>query len=568
MKPLHWKRLLLRPSDTEDRVVWRSVNELPFDKEQFTQLFSARKAARKTMAPDEAGAGAKAASGIVRVLDPKRSNHVAIAARSLPPADTLVRAIKTLDSALISKDQLMKLRSLLPLDEEVSAIQAADDSIREAGEGGKLDAPERLLLALASVAAAAARCRVWYFTWTFREKLAAEKPKLELVSRALAQLRRSRGIPALLGLVLSLGNYLNGGNRQRGQADGFNFVTLSKLDGFKDSAGKMSLLRYIATFVVQAANKMGEGRAYSHPDLKHIARLPSEVPLIKEAKTVDLAEIESALQKIANELESTHTSANQVLRTADSSDPFHEKIPPFFSRAKFLLEDARGKFEETHNSFVDIRTYFSAPDDMSPTLFFQVFCDLVIPLDRYMKKAQKVIDDTHRKSVKGAAKGEVTPRTRKAAQVKRVGDMNRVLSDLKAGNMDAASIKQAHAALGGFRGKPGSNPLAKKSADGGGKAQLDALALRAKQRLAEKQRMADEAKRVDKAALNKYEAELGGVIARKKEGGPSDELADRLAKRRETEKDAIGSSFRQAKPPLAMNTEYGNGRSRKNSEAT
>lgn len=39
----------------------------------------------------------------------------------------------------------------------------------------------------------------------------------------------------VLGLVLAFGNFMNGGNRTRGQADGFNLDILPKLKDVKSS---------------------------------------------------------------------------------------------------------------------------------------------------------------------------------------------------------------------------------------------------------------------------------------------------------------------------------------------
>lgn len=43
----------------------------------------------------------------------------------------------------------------------------------------------------------------------------------------------SESLKTVLGIILALGNYMNGGNRQRGQADGFGLEILSKLRDVK-----------------------------------------------------------------------------------------------------------------------------------------------------------------------------------------------------------------------------------------------------------------------------------------------------------------------------------------------
>lgn len=46
----------------------------------------------------------------------------------------------------------------------------------------------------------------------------------------------------IMGLILAFGNYMNGGNRTRGQADGFGLEILPKL---KDVKSRVSTLGFI-----------------------------------------------------------------------------------------------------------------------------------------------------------------------------------------------------------------------------------------------------------------------------------------------------------------------------------
>jgi len=108
-----------------------------------------------------------------------------------------------------------------------------------------------------------------------------------------------------------------------------------------------------------------------------------------------------------------------------------------------------------------------------------------------------------------------------------------------------------------------------------GKAGIDALALRAKQRLEERQRERDEAKRVDDAAVKQYESELSSSRQREKRdvavknvddrmmkvkmnesrgkaSSASPELAAVLAKRKnESDMGTLGSAFRKRKVLLS-----------------
>ena len=59
-----------------------------------------------------------------------------------------------------------------------------------------------------------------------------------LIARQM--LTSGAAIKHIFGLILALGNYMNGGSRTRGQADGFELDILPKL---KDYKAKVSVLR-------------------------------------------------------------------------------------------------------------------------------------------------------------------------------------------------------------------------------------------------------------------------------------------------------------------------------------
>ena len=49
----------------------------------------------------------------------------------------------------------------------------------------------------------------------------------------------------VFSIILSCGNYMNGGNRQRGQADGFAIDILPKIKDVKSRDNSMKLLQYV-----------------------------------------------------------------------------------------------------------------------------------------------------------------------------------------------------------------------------------------------------------------------------------------------------------------------------------
>eukprot|EP00966_Prymnesium_polylepis_P316879 7321819-Prymnesium_polylepis.1 len=149
MKVLHWKRILLEPPvDGAPDTVWRVVKEPSFDRAalaaQFAQLVTG-----KADATDPASAKPKPV--LTKALDPKRSNAVAIMMSSLPPVNDVKAAIANLDEALLSREQLEKIRANIATPEEMEQIGALD------GPDVKWDKPEQFLKVIMNIPKVRAR---------------------------------------------------------------------------------------------------------------------------------------------------------------------------------------------------------------------------------------------------------------------------------------------------------------------------------------------------------------------------------------------------------------------------
>ena len=58
-------------------------------------------------------------------------------------------------------------------------------------------------------------------------------------------LTTTKSLKTVLAIILTLGNYMNGGNRTRGQADGFGLEILAKLRDVKSKDSSVTLLHFI-----------------------------------------------------------------------------------------------------------------------------------------------------------------------------------------------------------------------------------------------------------------------------------------------------------------------------------
>lgn len=72
----------------------------------------------------------------------------------------------------------------------------------------------------------------------------------------LQMLKSSKEVTNVLGLVLAFGNYMNGGNVARGQADGFELEILPKLKDVKCKDNTTNLLHYLVTIYIKKFDKV------------------------------------------------------------------------------------------------------------------------------------------------------------------------------------------------------------------------------------------------------------------------------------------------------------------------
>lgn len=63
-------------------------------------------------------------------------------------------------------------------------------------------------------------------------------------------------VSRVIGIILGLGNYMNGGNRQRGQADGFTIDILPKVKDVKSKDNTLTLMYYVVKVFIQVNCKI------------------------------------------------------------------------------------------------------------------------------------------------------------------------------------------------------------------------------------------------------------------------------------------------------------------------
>uniref|UniRef100_H3AV42 FH2 domain-containing protein n=1 Tax=Latimeria chalumnae TaxID=7897 RepID=H3AV42_LATCH len=187
---------------------------------------------------------------VVKLLSNKRSQAVGILMSSLHlDMKDIQHAVLNLDNSVVDLETLQALYENRAQTDELEKIEK---HIRSSKENAKpLDKPEQFLFEISLTPNFSERVFCILFQSTFSESITSIHRKLEILQKLCKTLQTGTGVIKVLGLVLVFGNYMNGGNRTRGQADGFALDILPKLKDVKSSDNSRSLLSYVVSYYLR-----------------------------------------------------------------------------------------------------------------------------------------------------------------------------------------------------------------------------------------------------------------------------------------------------------------------------
>lgn len=137
------------------------------------------------------------------------------------------------------------------------------------------------------------------FQCNYFEGLSALEGKLSNLALVCEQLTSSKELQKLLALVLTYGNYMNGGNWERGQADGFTLDILPKLKETKANENNFTFLHFIVMKYIELEGILT--KAENPEDVKLPVPEPSD---IEKASCSNFDDIEKEMRGFNTELES------------------------------------------------------------------------------------------------------------------------------------------------------------------------------------------------------------------------------------------------------------------------
>ncbi|RWV89561.1 hypothetical protein GW17_00048290 [Ensete ventricosum] len=236
LKPLHWDKM--NPINVEHSMVWDKISN--------GSLSNNRKAVDDAAKPSTS----KAAVAQIVLLDPRKSQNIAIVLRS-----TAISRQDIIDGLTegcgLSTDVLERLTKIAPTKDDEELV------LGYTGDPSKLaDAESFLFHILHAVAAPFARLDAMLFRSNYAPEVATFKRYLQVLEQACKELKTPTRGPflKLLETVLKAGNRMNAGTA-RGNAQAFNLTALLKLADVKSTDGSTTLLHFVVEEVLRSEGK-------------------------------------------------------------------------------------------------------------------------------------------------------------------------------------------------------------------------------------------------------------------------------------------------------------------------
>ena len=353
MKPLYWNRIQIpvifqqANEDAEkEKVIWEDLDDIPIEEEEFDSLFSRNVVKPK---PKEEKKVAKPKSEKpASIIDSKRSQNIGILLRSTHLDIARIEEVVYQFELSVDAEVLQQVQEVQATPDELEAIRAHVKTNPEK----PLDTPDQFLHDLANLSFLNERITCIMFQTKFSDAMAEIENRLNNIRSCCDFLTTSTSMKNMFAVTLACGNYMNGGNRQRGQADGFSIEILPKIKDVKSNTNTLNLLAYIVRFCIL---KFDENRGTQE------ATLPIPEPSdLEKCQHIDFEVERGECGKVKRQLEKAKASTTKIFEKSpeELKEPFNTKMVEFVNTAEVQLTDLIELVEDCEKRFVNTMKFY------------------------------------------------------------------------------------------------------------------------------------------------------------------------------------------------------------------
>ncbi|GJY38030.1 formin-like protein 6 [Tanacetum coccineum] len=394
LRPLHWDKVRA----TSDRAtVWDQLKSSSFqlNEDVMESLFGC----------DSGGSGKKedgrrAAAGPVvqenRVLDPKKSQNIAILLRALNVTQEEVsKALLDGNGDSLGAELLETLVKMAPTKEEEIKLQDYRGDISTLGSA------ERFLKAILDIPSAFKRAEAMLYRANFENEIIFLRSSFQTLESASVELRNSRLFLKLLEAVLQTGNRMNVGTN-RGEAKAFKLDTLLKLVDVKGTDGKTTLLHFVVQEMIRSESTDSNTKIDPYPTfsegtfkkqgLQIVSGLSRELSHVKKAAGMDSDVLSGYVSKLETGLQKIRLEGHE---TSEPQGNYYGSMRVFFKEAEIELAKIKIDEKKALTSVKEVTEYFhgdNAKEGAYPLRIFTIVRDFLGILDNVCKEVGQMQD--------------------------------------------------------------------------------------------------------------------------------------------------------------------------------
>uniref|UniRef100_M1BZD9 Formin-like protein n=3 Tax=Solanum tuberosum TaxID=4113 RepID=M1BZD9_SOLTU len=405
LKTLHWDKVR---ASSDREMVWDQLKSSSFklDEEMIESLFivktptlNRKEMTRRPVLPSQSQEN--------RVLDPKKSQNIAILLRALNvTVEEVCEALLEGNADALGTELLESLLKMAPSKEEERKLKEYKDDTPF-----KLGSAEKFLKAVLDIPFAFKRVDAMLYISNFDSEVDYLKKSFETLEAACEELRSNRMFLKLLEAVLKTGNRMNVGTN-RGDAHAFKLDTLLKLVDVKGADGKTTLLHFVVQEIIRSEGARLSGgdqdqQSAMNDDVKCrklglqvVSNLSSEVVNIKKAAAMDSEVLHSEVLKLSKgigNIAEVVRSIEAVGLKESSIERFSESMRRFMKMAEEEIIRLQALESVAMSLVKEITEYFhgnSAREEAHPFRIFMVVRDFLMVLDRVCKEVGMINERT------------------------------------------------------------------------------------------------------------------------------------------------------------------------------
>ncbi|KAM3385113.1 hypothetical protein ACQJBY_009206 [Aegilops geniculata] len=420
LKPFFWDKVA---TNANKSMVWDHLKAGSFQlsEDAIETLFGCN--ADKKSGDAKKDLTSKEAAQVVRILDPKKAQNLAISLKALSvSAEEVSCAVK--EGNELPSDLIQTLIRWVPSTDEELRLRLYT------GELSQLGPAEQFLKAIFDIPYIYERLDALLFMAGLPEETSNVKQSFATLEMACEELKNSRLFLKLLEAVLKTGNRMNVGTF-RGGAQAFKLDTLLKLSDVKGTDGKITLLHFVVQEMIHSegvrsarAAKEQTGSVssvdnndlieeeYKQLGLQVVSSLGDELQNVRNAAILDADQLAMSVASVVHRLGKTKEFLNTSMKSLDEDSGFHRKLVHFVEQSQTdvtsLIEEEK-KIRSLVKSTVD---YFHGRTGKDEGLrLFVVVRDFLAMLDKVCNEVKEASKVTPKKTKTEVSLPSHTPRS-------------------------------------------------------------------------------------------------------------------------------------------------------------